>query len=79
MKFVDKIGVGPKKLCSIVRFKRLYETMANDDESVFTRKEIYESYYDLSHFTKDFERFTGLPYSGFKNANNDFGKAFYKE
>lgn len=79
MKFNEKIGISPKNLSSIIRFKQYYQAVANNEESTFMQNEFYDYYYDLSHFTKDFKRFTGLPHKGFKMRSNDFGKIFYKD
>ena len=79
MKFTDKLGISPKNLSTVIRFKQYYNALANNDELSFMRNEFYDYYYDQSHFMKEFRRFTGLSYSGFENKTNDFGKLFYKE
>ncbi len=77
-KFIDKVGVSPKNLSSIIRFQQYYQALANNQELGFIKKDFYNYYYDQSHFIKEFKRFTGLPPSRFENANNDFGKIFYR-
>ena len=79
MKFADKLGISPKNLSTIIRFKQYYNAVANNDELSFMKNYFYDFYYDQSHFMKEFKRFTGLPYSGFESKTNDFGKLFYKE
>jgi AraC-like DNA-binding protein len=79
MKFTDKLGVSPKNLATIIRFKQYYNAVANNTEMDFMQHEFYEYYYDQSHFAKEFKRFTGQSHSGFENSTNDFGKLFYKE
>jgi AraC-like DNA-binding protein len=79
MKFADKLGISPKNLSTIIRFKQYYQAVANDAEMDFMKNEFYEYYYDQSHFMKEFKRFTGLSHLGFENTTNDFGKLFYKE
>jgi AraC-like DNA-binding protein len=79
MKFTDKLGISPKNLSTIIRFKQFYNAVANNDELSFMKNDFYDFYYDQSHFMKEFKRFTGLSYSGFENTTNDFGKLFYKE
>lgn len=76
-KFHNKLGVSPKNLCSIIRFKQYYEGFINDNKKVFSRNDFYESYYDQSHFIKDFKRFTGLPPAKFEKQINDFGRKYY--
>lgn len=79
MKFINHLGVSPKNLSSIIRFKQYYQAFAKKDELSFMKNEFYEFYYDQSHFMKDFKRFTGLTYTGFESKTNRFGTLFYKE
>lgn len=79
MKFTEKLGISPKNLSTVLRFKQYYNAVANNDERSFMKNDFYDFYYDQSHFMKEFKRFTGLSYSGFENTTNDFGKLFYKE
>jgi AraC-like DNA-binding protein len=79
MKFNDKLGVSPKNLCSVIRFKQYYQAFINGNEKSFFRNDFYELYYDQSHFIKDFKRFTGLPPGKLEKQINDFGKSYYRE
>ena len=79
MKFNEKLGVSPKNLSSVIRFKQYYQKLINDDESTFFKNDFYELYYDQSHFIKAFKRFTGLPPTRFEKQINDFGKSYYRE
>ena len=79
MKFNDKLGVSPKNLSSIIRFKQYYQALISEDEKSFFKNDFYELYYDQSHFIKAFKRFTGLPPTGFEKQINDFGKSYYRE
>ena len=79
MKFKDKIGISPKNLASIVRFSQYYNAFTNGNEMEFLKNNLYDFYYDQTHFLKDFKRFTGLSHQGFQDHPNDFGKLFYKE
>jgi len=78
MKFNDKLGVSPKKLSAIIRFKYYYQAFIDDNEKSSFKNDFYESYYDQSHFIKDFKRFTGLPPTKFEKQINHFGKSYYK-
>ena len=78
MKFNDKLGVSPKNLSSIMRFKQYYQTFINASEKSFFKNDFYEVYYDQSHFIKDFRRFTGLPPTKFEKQTNNFGKNYYR-
>ncbi len=77
IKFNNKLGVSPKNLCSIIRFKQYYQGFISGNEKLFSRNDFYEVYYDQSHFIKDFKRFTGLPPARFEKQINDFGKKYY--
>jgi len=79
MKFNDKLGVSPKNLSSIIRFKQYYQAFINGNEKSFSRNDFYELYYDQSHFIKDFKRFTGLPPTKFEKQTNNFGESYYRE
>jgi AraC-like DNA-binding protein len=79
MKFLDKLGISPKNLSTVIRFKQYYNAVANNTERSFMKNDFYDLYYDQSHFMKEFKRFTGMSYSGFEDKTNDFGKLFYKE
>lgn len=79
MKFKDRLGVSPKNLSTIIRFKQYYQALVNGNEKSFFKKDFYELYYDQSHFIRDFKRFTGLPPTKFEKQTNDFGKSYYSE
>lgn len=79
MKFNDKLGVSPKNLCSIIRFKQYYQAFINGNEKSFFKNDFYELYYDQSHFIKAFKRFTGLPPAKFEKQLNNFGESYYRE
>ena len=79
MKFNYKLGVSPKNLSSIIRFKQYYQAIINGNEKSFFKNDFYELYYDQSHFIKDFKRFTGLHPKKFEKQTNDFGESYYRE
>jgi AraC-like DNA-binding protein len=79
MKFNDKLGISPKNLSSIIRFKQYYQSFINGNEKSFFRNDFYEFYYDQSHFIKDFKRFTGLPPARLEKQTNNFGESYYRE
>lgn len=79
MKFSNKLGISAKNFASIIRFKQYYQAVANKSEAEFMQHQLFEYYYDQSHFSKDFRRFTGFPYRGFSSIDNEFGKSFYSE
>jgi AraC-like DNA-binding protein len=79
MKFNEKLGVSPKNLSSIIRFKQYYQSLISGNEKSFFKKDFYEFYYDQSHFIKDFKRFTGLPPAKLEKQTNNFGESYYRE
>ena len=78
IKFKDKLGVSPKNLASIIRFKQYYQAFINGNENLFFKNDFYELYYDQSHFIKDFKRFTGLSPAKLEKQTNNFGESYYK-
>ncbi len=78
MKFIDKIGVSPKNLSSILRFGEYYRVYTSGNLKEIPRNEFYDHYYDQSHFIKNFRHFTGLSPSGVEQSSNDFGRKFYQ-
>jgi AraC-like DNA-binding protein len=77
-KFNDKLGVSPKNLSSIIRFRQYFQAFINGNERTFFKNDFYELYYDQSHFIKAFKRFTGLPPTKFEKQANDFGESYYR-
>ena len=77
-KFNDKLGVSPKNLSSIIRFKQYYQSFINGNEKSFLKNDFYELYYDQSHFIKDFKRFTGLSPTRLEKQINNFGESYYR-
>ena len=82
-KFIEKVGLSPKNLSSIVRFNQIYEQWAkNPGADPFkgdTKEDIYDYFYDRAHFIKDFNRFTGYSPLKFAKSENEFGRIFYKD
>ena len=70
MLFKQHLGISPKTLATIQRFQHFYKKMENASVN------IYELYYDQSHFIREFKRYTGLTPVQYTRFNNDFGKNF---
>jgi AraC-like DNA-binding protein len=77
-KFVEKVGLSPKNLSSVVRFMQFYKQWAKDPGLGFYKDDIYDFFYDQAHFIKDFKRFTGLSPLKFVRSDNEFGRIFWK-
>jgi Domain of unknown function (DUF6597) len=78
MKFADRIGVSPKKLSSLIRFRECYRAFTAENLNELLRNDFYDHYYDQSNYIKNFRYFTGLSPSGIKRSSNDFGRKFYQ-
>ncbi|MDJ1471034.1 helix-turn-helix domain-containing protein [Cytophagaceae bacterium DM2B3-1] len=77
--FNEYIGISPKTLAAIVRFQRFYHLWANAPSPSFYKDDLYQFYYDQSHFIKEFKRFTGYSPVRYAETDNEFGRIFYKE
>jgi AraC-like DNA-binding protein len=75
MKFDRFVGLGPKTIAEIVRFQNRFVRLTRFglDGGV----DFDEDYYDQSHFTKEFKRFSGLPPAAYLKASNEFLSLFY--
>lgn len=74
MMFLQYLGLPPKKLAAIVRFQSYYKTMQESKQP--NDLNIYDLYYDQSHFIREFKRFTGQTPGKFSKLNNSFGRHF---
>jgi len=76
MKFDRFVGLGPKTIAEIVRFQNRFVRLTRFglDGGV---ADFDEDYYDQSHFTKEFKRFSGLPPAAYLKASNEFLSLFY--
>ena len=70
MLFKNHLGISPKKLATIQRFQHFYKHFEGDNI------DIYDLYYDQSHFINEFKRYTGLTPHQYSKMNNDFGRHF---
>jgi AraC-like DNA-binding protein len=58
-KFSERLGTSPKNLAEIVRFKQFYQVYSLGAPAEKLKQQIYNNYYDQSHFLRAFRRFTG--------------------
>jgi len=75
MKFLERAGISPKNLSAIIRFQEVYRALTSGRARGF---DLYDYYYDQSHFIKDFKRFTGMPPVKLTKIVNDFGRQYHK-
>jgi AraC-like DNA-binding protein len=74
-KFSTIVGVSPRTLAAIVRFRRVFEALQQSDASNWTEAAHASGYYDLPQLDRDFRRFTGLPPSAFLAAGPGLAKS----
>jgi AraC-like DNA-binding protein len=73
--FKERVGVSPKEIARIVRFQQFYRRINSKAE--FNFDDLYDYYYDQSHFIKEFQNFVGYFPHEYSKIKNDFGKIFY--
>ena len=73
-KFTETIGLSPKEFSCIVRFHEIYKKYSLNS---FNEEDLYELYYDQSHFVKEFKRFSGMTPGEYLSQTNKFGSIFY--
>ncbi len=77
-KFIKQIGVSPKQLGKLIRLQSALKAMLNEGEDL-TQIAHQNSYYDQSHFIKDFKEFTGVsPKEFVGNESMALSSLFYK-
>jgi len=74
--FKKHLGISPKTFATIVRFQRFYRSWADHAHSRPGEFNLYDLYYDQSHFIKEFKRYTGHTPMQLAHFNNDFGRNF---
>lgn len=73
--FKQYVGFSPKALAEIFRFQRFYRKWAEGQSFDLLKKDLYEYYYDQSHFTKEFKKMTGYSPQRFTlEVANEFGR-----
>lgn len=73
--FQQYVGFAPKVLAGIFRFQKFYRKWAEGQSFDLLKKELYEYYYDQSHFTKEFKKMTGFSPQRFSlEVANEFGR-----
>jgi len=73
--FHEHVGIGPKELARISRFQAIYQRISTG--RLTDMDELYDFYYDQSHFAKEFRRLTGMTPRQFAE-RQVLGKVFYR-
>jgi len=74
-KFADFVGLSPKTVVNIVRFQGVYSRALGSEGEAWNR-EHFDSYYDQSHYIKEFKRFSGHTPGEVKALGNRLGELF---
>jgi AraC-like DNA-binding protein len=74
--FSEYVGVSPKEFARIARFQQFYSRI-NITATYEIPDDLYDHYYDQSHYIKEFQRFLGYTPGEYRKIRNDFGKLFY--
>jgi AraC-like DNA-binding protein len=78
--FQQHVGLPPKRLAEIFRFQRFYRKWAVGIPFDLLKAELYDHYYDQSHFSREFHRMTGHPPQRFiREVSNDFGRRLARQ
>ena len=73
--FKKHIGISPKTLAEIFRFQWFYKRLARGQPFEAVKEDMYEMFYDQSHFTNEFRKMTGFsPRRYSLNIRNEFGR-----
>ncbi|WP_438447209.1 helix-turn-helix domain-containing protein [Gorillibacterium sp. sgz5001074] len=75
--FQEHVGISPKELAAITRFQVFYRHLSTG--RVLDMMELYDYYYDQSHFAKEFKRWTGMNPREFAMQQHLLGKVFHRE
>ena len=59
-KFLNKVGISPKKLSKVIRLQAALKMLLDETPENLTKVAYDSEYYDQAHFTKDFKEFTGI-------------------
>ncbi len=57
--FKERVGMSPKQLCRIVRFKNVFPYLAASRNGCLASTAVNCGYYDQSHMIRDFKQYTG--------------------
>lgn len=74
--FITKIGVSQKQFIRILRFQDILHKLSDRQSSSLTNLAYENSFYDQSHFIREFKTFTGLRPSEFEATNLPINRHF---
>ncbi len=71
-RFRHAVGVPPRLLASIVRFRRVFDCL--NDGTSWSAIAIRSGYYDQAHLIRDFKRFAALPPTTYLDSESPFSR-----
>lgn len=74
--FIKHLGISPKQFATIQRFQVYYKALQLREPKGWSRNYIYDSYFDESHFIKEFRKYTGFTPDRFQKKINEFSINF---
>ncbi len=74
--FVRTVGISPKSLAQVLRFRRALRSIASADPN-WTDVALSCGYFDQSHLIRDFRKFTGLTPSAYLRADHPLTTLFH--
>jgi AraC-like DNA-binding protein len=73
-RFQASVGVSPKFLCRIVRFRAIFDRLQSSTPWSSIASDC--GFFDQSHLIRDFKQFTGQSPTAFLAAQSEFGRCF---
>ena len=74
-RFRDAIGLSPRLLASILRFRALFDALQAEQPAPWLAAAIDTGYFDQAHMIRDFRRFAGQPPQAFQRSLTAFSAA----
>ena len=74
-RFLHEVGLSPRLLASIFRFRRLFDAVESDAPHRWASAAIAAGYFDQAHMIRDFKRFAGGTPAAFQSTINGFSAA----
>lgn len=76
-RFREEVGIGPKRLARITRFRRLLTRLDDFRPGAWSRLALDCGCYDQAHLVRDFQAFTGDAPGAFLRRSDPFGDLFH--
>ncbi len=74
-RFLDEVGIPPRLLASIFRFRRVFDLLEQPQPGRWTGAALSAGYFDQAHMIRDFKRFAGQQPQAFYRSLNGLSAA----